>query len=134
MALKAHAQGVVPDLLTILRTEEHPEVRARVAQTLGKIGTTYKDEVVPALIQALRKALREKDRKMQVRAAIALGELRKNPEEVIPLLMALLDENKSDPNDKEGVRRAALGLFPFLVLKQGRPFRILWKLQRIARS
>jgi len=75
--------GAVEPLIEVLRTDENSNLRSLAAQSLGWIRD---EEAIPAL----RNSLNDKDKKVQLQAAIALFNL--GDESVEPMLMSFVKE------------------------------------------
>ena len=73
----------VESLIEVLRTDENPNLRSLAAQSLGWIG----DE---GAIPALRNSLNDRDKKVRLKAAIALFNL--GDESIEPVLMTFVKE------------------------------------------
>lgn len=93
------AATAVP-VLTKQLSHENEMVRWWAAYTLGRIGSPSRD-AIPALVETLNDD--KEDARVRVRAAVALGMIRQEPEKVIPELERQLDA----PDDE--LRRAAVG-------------------------
>jgi HEAT repeat protein len=82
-ALGRDAQAMIPDLLLVLNSNPHSNVRSRAAWALGEIGGAP-EKVVPALVQSL-------SRRAEANVLLALGNYGGDAKTAVPTIVALLD-------------------------------------------
>lgn len=84
------AQAMIPDLLLVLKSNSHANVRARAAYALGAIGGAP-EAVVPALVQSLSDPV-------DCNILISLGKYGADAAPAVPHIVALLDGIEASVN------------------------------------
>jgi HEAT repeat protein len=101
--LGARGGDAVPALITALKDDKEPAMRASAAEALGGIGITAK-AAVPTLLTALK----DGDANVRETAAEALGDIKDDAKTVVPALARLLGDAD---RDVRCAAAAALGAF-----------------------
>jgi HEAT repeat protein len=86
IALGAEAKPAVPALIALLK-DANPDVRATAAFTLQGLGP-----VASAALPSLISCLQDSSYTVQYHAILGIGQIRQEPERVIPLLISYLDK------------------------------------------
>ena len=107
-ALGRDAQIMIPDLLLVVKSNSHLNVRSRAAYALGEIGGAP-DEVVPALLQSL-------SNRTDGNVLISLGKYGSDADRAVPQIDALLDGIETSfkqhkPIDKNVLSEAVRALY-----------------------
>lgn len=99
-ALGRDAQAMIPDLLLVVKSSSHLNVRSRAAYALGEIGGAP-EKVVPALLQSL-------SNRTDGNVLISLGKYGSDADRAVPAIVALLDGLETKLKEHKPIERYIL--------------------------